>query len=528
MNEAAPTVEHLKAVEALLENLRLTDPKKRAEIDQLPAIKAMLAKKWIPNPGPQTVAYNSPADELFYGGEAGGGKSDLLEGLALNEHNQSLLLRRTNKEASKFIKRFSEILGHRDGWNGQLSTFTLPDRTIEFGGCQLEDDKQKYKGDPHDFIGFDEIADFTESQYRFIIGWNRSAKKSQRSRVVCAGNPPTRPEGLWVLKYWGAWLDPTHPKPAKPGELRWYTTIAGEDTEVDGPGPHEIDGEMIVARSRTFIPAELNDNPDLEESGYASVLAALPEELRAAYKEGRFDLAMRDDEFQVIPTHWILAAEKRWTPDGYKNFEMTAVGLDPAGGGKDPAAIACRYGGWYAPLVTVKGLETADGSAMAGHVLRHRRHGAPIIVDVGGGYAGAVIERFKDNNIIYQRFDGSAGTIGKAKGSGLSFRNKRAESYWRFREELDPDQEGGSAIALPPDPELRADLAAQRWAIGARGIEIESKDDIRERIGRSPNKGDATVIALSEGNKAAVKRTTGLNGRKPRVILGYENAKRRR
>src|SRR3954447_14295968 len=46
-------------------------------------------------------------------------------------------------------------------------------------------------------------------------------------------------------------------------KLRWFTTVNGEDQEVDGPGPHIMDGEPIYARSRTFIRATLSDNPDL-------------------------------------------------------------------------------------------------------------------------------------------------------------------------------------------------------------------------------------------------------------------------
>jgi hypothetical protein len=396
---------------------------------------------------------------------------------------------------------------------------------VEFGGCQLEEDKQKYKGEPKDLIGFDEVSDFTESQYRFICGWNRSADKGQRCRVMAAGNPPTTPEGFWVLKYWGAWLDPTHPNPAKPGEIRWYTTIAEEDQEVDGPGPHLINGEEIRARSRTFIPSTLEDNPDLAETNYGSVLASLPEELRQAYKEGRFTTVFRDDEAQVIPTHWIMEAQDRWNPDGYKDLQMTAMALDCAGGGKDIAAIAYRYGGWFSELVSVSGKDTADGTEVAGKVLRHRKHGCPVVIDVGGGYAGAVIERFKDNNIPYHKFNSNFKTNATALGTGLKFANKRAEAWWKFREALDPDQEGGSAIALPPDPQLRADLASSRWKLGANGIQLEAKDDIRARIGRSPDKGDAVVMCLSEGDKAAAKRATN-SGRKPKVILGYDKIKR--
>lgn len=291
------TRDDLRAVERLIAALPAAE---RAKLEKLPGVAEQLERKWLPNPGPQTEACNSAADELFFGGEAGGGKSDILQGLAITAHRNSLLLRRTTREAAKFIKRFSEMVGHRHGWNGQQSTFTLPGRVVEFGGCQLEDDKQKYKGDPHDFIGFDEIADFTESQYRFIIGWNRAADRRQRCRVIAAGNPPTRPEGRWIVKYWGAWLDPTHPNPAQPGELRWYTTIDGEDREVEGPGPHPIGGEWVRARSRSFIRSELSDNPDLADTNYDSVLAALPAGLRAAYRDGRFDLPARDDDWQAI------------------------------------------------------------------------------------------------------------------------------------------------------------------------------------------------------------------------------------
>jgi hypothetical protein len=84
--------------------------------------------------------------------------------------------------------------------------------------------------------------------------------------------------------------------------------------------------------------------------------------------------------------------------------------------------------------------------------------------------------------------------------------NKRAEAWWKFREELDPDQPDGSAIALPPDPELRADLCALTWSLKARGILLESKDELRKRLGRSPGKGDAVVMAWSEGNRAAMQR----------------------
>ena len=162
-------------------------PKNQLDTLEAKVREAMGAPPWIPTVGPQLEAYESEADELFYGGSAGCSKTDLLVGLSLTQHRRSLVLRRTNKEASKLTERYVELLGSREGFNGSENTWHLPEgRVIDIGGCQHEDDRQKYKGTPHDFIGFDEIADFSESQFRFIITWNRSSDPSS----AAVSSPP--------------------------------------------------------------------------------------------------------------------------------------------------------------------------------------------------------------------------------------------------------------------------------------------------------------------------------------------------
>lgn len=479
-----------------------------ATAEALAATKTML---WVPNPGPQTDAYFTLADETFYGGQAGGGKTDLGCGLALTAHHRSLILRRINKDALKIVPRLEAIVGHRDGYNGQQQRWRLPGKLIEIAGCELESDKQRFKGDPHDLIVFDEGTDFLESQYRFIIGWNRSTNPKQRCRVLVTSNPPTTADGLWVIRYWAPWLDPTHPNPAKPGELRWFTTIDGKDTEVDGPGPHVIPGENepVMARSRTYIPAALSDNPDLAATNYASVLAGLPEELRKAYRDGNFQAGLSDAEFQVIPTAWIVGAQARWKADGWRGLAMSAMGFDPAGGGEDAAELCWRHGHWFSEFVTEQGEHTADGSAAAATIIRHRRDKAVVVVDAGGGagngFGGTTIMRLHDNGIDARGFNGAKDSNGKTQDGNLRFANKRAEAWWRFREALDPDQEGGSPVALPPSAELRSDLAAPTYNVGSKGLLVESKKDIKKRLGRSPGKGDAVVMCWSEGN-IAIKR----------------------
>jgi hypothetical protein len=484
------------------------------------ALQATAARRFVPNVGPQTQAYFSLADEVFYGGGAGGGKSALLCGLAVEEHRKAIIFRREYPQIKGLADEVQRQLGTRAGFNASDRVWRLPNgNEIEFGSVPHEDDKEKYQGRAHDLKGFDEITHFSESQYRFLIGWNRSADASQRCRVVTTGNPPISAEGAWVIKYWGPWLDPTHPRPAKPGELRWFSVIDGRDVEVEGPGAH--------ARSRTFIPARLEDNPELMATGYAAVIEGMPEPLRSMMREGRFDIGQSDSEFQVIPTAWIVAAQERWTPDGLKDFAMTAMGFDPAGGGADAAELACRHGGWYAPLVSEKGAQTADGAAAAATVFRYRRDSAPVVVDVGGGYGGAVTLRLKDNGVMHCGFNGANASSAHTVDGQLGFSNKRAEAWWRFREALDPAQHGGSAVCLPQDPELRADLAAPTYTVGPRGIVIESKDELRKRLGRSPGKGDAVVMCLSEGNAAQRKLLRGHQVQQATANMGYAALKRR-
>ena len=54
-------------------------------------------------------------------------------------------------------------------------------------------------------------------------------------------------------------------------------------------------------------------------------------------------------------------------------------------------------------------------------------------------------------------------------------------------------------LALPPDPELLADLTAPRYELRVSGVAVESKEDIRDRIGRSTDAGDAVGLACWRG-----------------------------
>jgi len=450
---------------------------------------------WQPHPGPQELALACEADELYYGGQAGGGKTDLLLGAAITCHWKSVIFRREYKQLTGIVERSRELLGPR-GYNANDCLWRLPSgRWIEFGACEHPNDVQKWQGRDHDLKGFDEICHFLESQYLFLSGWNRSTRRGQRCRTIATGNPPTTAEGEWVIRRWAPWLDKKHPHPAKPGELRWFVRKDGEDVEVDGPEPfeHTSNGrtETLHPRSRTFIPAALSDNPSLVGTDYEAVLDAMPEPLRTQLKHGDFGVHHEDDPYQVIPSRWLELAHARWTADA--PGAMTAIGVDVARGGGDKTTIAPRHGAWFAPVLAYPGKTTPDGPSVATLVMQAIAGKAIVNVDVIGIGASAYDHLKPHIGARAVPINFSERSEARDKSGKLGFANRRAEAYWKFREMLDPLT--GQSIALQPDDELDADLCAVRWTLQLRGIQMEAKDDIAERLGRSPDKGDACVLA---------------------------------
>jgi hypothetical protein len=297
---------------------------------------------WTALPGPQERAYYSAADVLGYGGAAGGGKSQLLLGLALTRHRRSIIFRKEAVQGRGLIDDARAILGTLGSFNEQAGLWRdLPGgRTVEFAGVKDPGSEHKYKGRPHDFIGFDEADFIPQHVVRFLMGWLRTEVVGQRCRVVMCFNPPATAEGRWVVDYFAPWVDPKHPRPAAPGELRWYAMgPEGKEVECRDHRPVAISGKMFTPKSRTFIPARVTDNPYYTATNYIAQLQALPEPLRSQLLEGDMAAGVEDDPWQVIPTAWVKAAMLRWGPEPPAGQCMTSVGVDVARGGRDQTVI---------------------------------------------------------------------------------------------------------------------------------------------------------------------------------------------
>lgn len=508
--------------------------------DEIAILNAYVAAQpiWAPLPGPQTRALESDADIVGFGGAAGGGKTDLIAGACIRDHSRALIVRREKAQTEGVVQRITEIVGSNTGLNAQKAIWRLPvprQPLVEFAGLDNPGDERRWQGRPHDLKAFDEVTEMREHQVRFVMGWARTNDPRQRVRVLMTFNPPTTPEGRWVIRFFAPWLDPSHPNPALPGELRWFTTVGDDqDYEVpdsrpfviraDGTFDYDFDRkahsqeEIVTPKSRTFIPSRVTDNPYYVKSGYITQLQSLPPELRAQMLYGDFRAGMRDGAFTVFPTAWVDAAMARWKkPDRLPR--MDSLGVDIARGGADKTVIVARHGQWYSEFVVVPGKDTPDSATTGALVMAHARDRARLHLDAIGVGAGPV-DWLLDRGQPVVAVNVAVRATTTAQGGVFGFSNLRTQLMWKLREALDPMNNTG--ICLPDVPELRADLAAVTWEMRGKYVQVCSRDKIIERIGRSPDWLSALMLAsMDTPDLAALEAALSPTGRTIATLREY-------
>ncbi len=228
----------------------------------------------------------SPAFEVCVGGAAGPGKSAFVLVEALRHIDRpgylALILRREATQLRKELIPAALELYPRVGgrWKASELTFYFPSGArVMLGGVEGEQDVRKYQGPSIQYLGWDELTHFTEFQYTFMFARLRASSLCPDvvPRIRSGTNPGSKGHD-WVLARFAPWLypkpgephhDPTYKGPwAAPGEILWY---------VRDDGGHEriVPRGTPGARSRTFFPGRVQDNPLYAGGDYEHNLRAM-------------------------------------------------------------------------------------------------------------------------------------------------------------------------------------------------------------------------------------------------------------
>ena len=236
----------------------------------------------VPEPAQQAFLL-LPHKEAFYGGAAGGGKSDALLMGALQYVDvpgyAALILRRTYDELAlpeAIMARSHEWLSGTDAvWNGGEHKWTFPSQAVlRFGHVQYDNDRFNYQGAAFQYIAFDELTEFAEIIYRFLMSRARRPSGlggSPLARVPIRIRGASNPGGLghdWVK---ARFVDPQ------------------------------------TSEGRPFIPAKVQDNPHLDVNDYIQTLMELDPLTRARLLDGDWSVRpmgamFREPWFRVIET----------------------------------------------------------------------------------------------------------------------------------------------------------------------------------------------------------------------------------
>jgi|FLYL01.1.fsa_nt_gi hypothetical protein len=213
------------------------------------------------------------AEEVLYGGAAGGGKSYALRALAVSYCLQYpgatvVLFRRTFRELedTHILRLQSELPSYLATYKATTHDFVFTNGSILMCRfCEKETDVRSYDTFEADLMLFDELTAFSEFQYVYLTTRCRSTKPWWPGRKICSATNPGNIGHLWVKR---RWIDFAKPYEKKRAPLE--------------------EGGLV----RQFIPARVTDNPTLmkRDPGYVALLQGLPEEEKRAKLYGDWEV----------------------------------------------------------------------------------------------------------------------------------------------------------------------------------------------------------------------------------------------
>lgn len=204
----------------------------------------------------------------------------------------------------------------------------------------------------------------------------------------------------------------------------------------------------------------------------------------------------------LIPAQWLELAHQRWEQvNGREPLrqEIRMLGVDVAGMGRDCTCFVERKGACVSEFRAHNSGGSADHMKIAGQIAAYRRRQIEAYVSIdtigeGAGVYSRCIEVDEKDYIISCKYSEAAkGHNGKPLTDvtgQYQFINMRAYLFWCVRDWLNPKNDTGAM--LPPDTQFDEEATEIKWSFRSDGrIIIEPKEDIKERLGRSPDKFDA-------------------------------------
>lgn len=269
-----------------------------------------------PQPGKQTMFFQTPADIAIYGGAGGGGKTWGLTVEPLRHIHRKgfsgIIFRRTYPQimnpgglwdAVSNIYPFFKGKPSDSSWYFNQGSY---ETEINFSHMQYEKDKFNFQGAEIPFIGFDELTHFSQEQFFYLLSRNRSTCGIRPYvRGTCNPDPDS-----WLRHFLDWWIDPTTGLAIeeRAGQIRYFFRQDGKFTwgstkeEVCRLNPY---ASADLLKSVTFIPAKLEDNPILMEKdpGYKANLQSQDQYEQDILLWGNWNAKRRTGDLFFNPTY---------------------------------------------------------------------------------------------------------------------------------------------------------------------------------------------------------------------------------
>ena len=263
--------------------------------------------------------------------------------------------------------------------------------------------------------------------------------------------------------------------------------------------PGQVNYEWVKDKLETWCTVISEDEvqPELDDFKFEGVWYR-PEDLFRKKVLGCFPKVSDD---VLIPQQWLDEAHARWMTAQHNMPylpEVPMLGVDVAGMGRDATCYVKRSGQYVYFIKTHNSGGTADHMKVAGNIVAALREEPRMLSSIdtigeGAGVYSRCVELGYDKRTISCKYSEAAKT-GEHDLSDITgqnrFANLRAYLFWCVRDWLNP--KNGMNAMLPPDSGFDEEATEIRWSFRSDGrIIIEPKEDIKKRLGRSPDRFDA-------------------------------------